>query len=52
MKVGPGGNLGLSREYHKKLFGPLFYQWSNCPLSISLVLSSFSFDSLRDSLKQ
>ena len=25
MKVGTGGNLGLSREYHKKLFGPLFY---------------------------
>ena len=23
MKVGTGGNLDLSREYHKKLFGPL-----------------------------
>ena len=32
MKVGTGGNLGLSREYHKKLFGPLFYTWWNCPL--------------------
>ena len=33
MKVGTGGNLGLSREYHKKLFGPLFYPWWNCPLT-------------------
>ena len=33
MKVGTGGNLGLSREYHKQLFGPLFYTWWNCPLS-------------------
>ena len=33
MKVGTGGNLGLSREYHKKLFGPLFYTWWNCPLN-------------------
>ena len=23
MKVGSGGNLGLSREYPKKLFGPI-----------------------------
>ena len=30
MKVGTGGNLGLSREYHKKLVGPLFYPWWNC----------------------
>ena len=34
MKVGTGGNLGLSREYHTKLFGPLFYTWWNCPLSV------------------
>ena len=33
MKVGTGGNLGLSREYHKKLFGPLFYTLWNCPLN-------------------
>ena len=33
MKVGTGGNLDLSREYHKELFGPLFYSWWNCPLS-------------------
>ena len=33
MKVGTGGNFGLSREYHKQLFGPLFYTWWNCPLS-------------------
>ena len=33
MKVGTGGNLGLSREYNKKLFWPLFYTWWNCPLS-------------------
>ena len=33
MKVGTGGNLGLSREYHKQLFGPLFYTWWNCPLT-------------------
>ena len=32
MKVGTGGNLGLSREYHKQLFGPLFYTWWDCPL--------------------
>ena len=25
MKVGTGGNLGLSREYHKKLFGLAVY---------------------------
>ena len=31
MKVGTG-NLVASREYHKKLFGPLFYPWWNCPL--------------------
>ena len=35
MKVGTGGNLGLSREYHKKLFGPLFYTWWNCPLMLT-----------------
>ena len=33
MKVGTGGNLGLSRKYHEKLFGPLFYTWWNYPLS-------------------
>ena len=33
MKVGTGGTLGLSREYHKQLFGPLFYTWWNCPLN-------------------
>ena len=31
MKVGTGGNLNLGREYHKKLFEPLFYSWWNCP---------------------
>ena len=35
MKVGTGVNLGLSREYHKKLFGPLLYTWWNCPLTNS-----------------
>ena len=34
MKVGTGTNLDLSREYHKKLFGPLFHSWWNCPLKI------------------
>ena len=34
MKVGTGGNLGLSREYHKQLFGPLFYTWWNRPLML------------------
>ena len=33
MNVGTGGNLGVSREYHNKLFGPLFYTCWNCPLS-------------------
>ena len=32
MKVGTGGNLGLSREYHTKPFGSMFYTWWNCPL--------------------
>ena len=32
VKVGSGGNLGLSREYSKKLFGPKFHSWFNCPL--------------------
>ena len=31
-KVGSGGDLDLSREYSKKLFGPMFYSWCNCPL--------------------
>ena len=31
--VGSGGNLGLNREYSKKLFEPMFYSWCNCPLS-------------------
>ena len=34
MKVGTGENLSLNREYHKNLFGPLFYTGWNCPLSI------------------
>ena len=38
MKVGTGRNLDLSREYHKKLFGPLFHSWWNCPLNSSPVL--------------
>ena len=33
MKVGSGGNLGLKREYPKKLFGPMFYSWWNCTLN-------------------
>ena len=36
MKVGTGRNLDLSREYHKKLIGPLFYSWWNCPLKMSV----------------
>ena len=36
MKVGTGGNLGLSRECHKKLFGSLFYTWWNCSLTFSV----------------
>ena len=42
MKVGTGGNLDLSREYHKKLFGPLFYTWWICKafISISIVFIS------------
>ena len=31
MKVGSGGNLGLSSEYPKKLFGPMFNSWWSCP---------------------
>ena len=33
IKVGSGGNLGLSREYFKKLYGPMFCSWCNFPLS-------------------
>ena len=40
MKVGSVGNLGLSREYPKKLFGPMFYSWWNCPLIKCKVLNS------------
>ena len=36
MKVGSGGNLSLSREYSKKLFGPMFYSCCNCPLRTHL----------------
>ena len=39
MNVGTGGNLDLSREYHKKLFGALFYSWWNCPLSETYIYS-------------
>ena len=42
MMVGTGGNLGLSREYHKKLFGPLFYTWWNCPLRETTSFSQIS----------
>ena len=31
-KVGSGGHLHLNRKYSMKLFGPIFYLWSNCPL--------------------
>ena len=36
MKVGSGGNfkLGLSREYYKKVFGPTFPSFYNCPLKM------------------
>ena len=35
MKVGSGGKFGLSREYSKKMFGPISYSWCNCPLNHS-----------------
>ena len=38
MKVGTGRNLDISREYHKKLFGPLFHSWWNCPLNMYLLI--------------
>ena len=37
MEVSTGRNLDLSREYRKKLFGPLFYSWWNCPLTLILL---------------
>ena len=37
--ISSGGNLGLSREYRKKLFGPMFYSWCNCPLRINCLMS-------------
>ena len=53
MKVGRGENLGLSREYPKKLFGPIIYSWWNCPLKVEdkpkygklgvVILGAFSF---------
>ena len=42
MKAGTGGNLGLSREYHKKLFGPLFYLLWNCPLYKCFILDQIN----------
>ena len=45
MKVGIGGILDLSREYHTKLFGSLFYSWWNGPLmqdSITALIQIFS----------
>ena len=30
MKIDSGGNLGLSREYSEKQFGPMFHLWCNC----------------------
>ena len=36
MQVGSGGNLGVSREYPKKLFGPMFYSRWNCPLKVMM----------------
>ena len=34
MKVGSGGNLGLSREYDTQLFRPMFHSRYNCPLIV------------------
>ena len=31
---GSGGNFDSSRKYSKKLFGPMFYSWCNCPLNM------------------
>ena len=28
--------LSLRREYHKQLFGPMFYSWCSCPLIMEL----------------
>ena len=40
--VGTGGNLGLSKHYHKKLFGPLFYTRWNCPLIMCQIIERAS----------
>ena len=50
MKVGIGGDLGLSREYSKKLFGPLFYSWRKLSFmnySIEMVVCNYNtFDNI------
>ena len=35
MKDDSGENLGSGIKYSKKLFGPMFYSWCNCPLMMS-----------------
>ena len=46
MKAGTGRNLDLSGEYHKKLFGPLFHSWWNCPLTIQRRIRTMFVSSL------
>ena len=41
MNVGTGGNLGLTRDYHKKLIGPLFHTWWNCSLRFGHLFCRF-----------
>ena len=43
MTVCSGGSFGLSREYHKKLFGPMFYSWWNCPLRMLTRINVISY---------
>ena len=51
MKVGTGRNLDLSREYHKKLFGPLFHSWWNCPLRVTIEIVFWVFDTFHYNLE-
>ena len=40
----------LRRKYSKKLFGPTFYLWYNCPLMKNVFIPTFLTDDMKDCL--
>ena len=48
MKDGNGGNVGLNREYYRKLFGPMFYSWCICPLILPPKLLTVNMTSVHN----